>query len=438
MPQRSVPVLSLLAFCAGCSDVARVPRDGKGEGGGTEPAQGNVSVSVVDRGIPIAGLDILVHGPAGELRGRYVSEARALDVQAEPGGSVAVVWQDPDWEGGDIGWNLFSVRVVPGMPVITISIATRLADAPLNPPIQIEATLAEPKGIAERSLWLPCGVGGHVPRGGAFVENDYRGCPWSSQSVVVATGYDSAGRLSTFDQAVVTHDGSTTVSLQFPMTPIEVGQAAVDIVWSSVDVSYLQGGAWWSVDEGFYHQPEAIPIAMSNPQAPTTVAFPVLQSAKSATHVSLFAAWNGAPNTCSEGARLRATANEDRTWRLDRLAQPTIDDESETWGLSDSGDRGDALVIDRRQRTSRLRWIEPAPTTLSQTPLVIPELPADLFDRFNSNSDPSFEIYVEDRDDTEGYAAYVADGAGEPRLIDDGKMRERGETRGRDTCKGRY
>jgi hypothetical protein len=85
-----------------------------------------------------------------------------------------------------------------------------------------------------------------------------------------------------------------------------------------------------------------------------------------------------------------------------------------------------------------MRWIEPPPPTSSPLPLVAPELPDDLLDRFQSESDPDFEIYVEDRDGTAGYAAYVAQNAGEPRLIDDGWPRFDGETRGRDSCKGRF
>lgn len=437
MASRVILVLAILATTAGCSDVKRIPRGGAGGAAPEEPEPGNLSVSVVDRGVPIVGLDILVHGPAGELRDRYVSEAQPILVDAEPGDSVGVVWQRWDAPTPDHGWHLDSARVVADMPVLTLSIETRLTNAPLNTPIDVEITAAEPNGIAERLVWIACDQGGSVPPGSAFVVNGYQGCPWATESIMTGAGYDAEGRLVALDSVTISHDGPPEVAIHFPMTPIQVAEATVTMSWSTVDVIYAEGGAWWH-DDPFFYPAGGVTFSATSPASPATFPFPALLVPANATHVGLTASWQAPDEPCGV-ARLRTRTTTDRAWIADRLARASVDDDQETWWVSAEGARGDAVIIDKRPRGSRFRWFEPPPPQHSPSPIITPELPPDLIDRFAlSDDDPDFEIFVEDREDVEGYVAYVADGAGAHRIIDDGLPPFYGETRGRGMCDGRF
>lgn len=401
-------VLLLSAAAFGCDADVREPVDNTG-GGGADSGANRVRVVAVIHEQRVDGLVVIVNAADGALLSEHTTSAEPIEVAAEPGDSVALVWKDPSASGNQ-GWNLDSVRVVEGMTDMRFEVVAPYTPSPTNAPVRIEADIPSFNGVEMWSIRLSCQLPVEVEAGQRFTFDDFVGCPNEPESEIVLMGVDADYRPVSFEHATFAHD-EDTVRLQFRGAEVHDESATVELVWQDVSFEWISVGSYCLHGSHFCYRPD--PPTYVEATSPVVLEFSRPQLPLGTTLLSVSGDHHD-DGDCST-SELHAALVDGQTYDLERLASPRSSFSDRRWSLSATGERGDAVVIDFGFRDHRFRWIEPPPASSEPQAIVAPTLPADLAELFEGeDTELDFpEIRHDDRAAVTGYRDYVADGVGE-------------------------
>ncbi|NUO48311.1 MAG: hypothetical protein HOV80_05590 [Polyangiaceae bacterium] len=418
MLQRQHPLWLLILAVAACdSEVARTPKAEEQPRPPTPPGSPLVQVEVLGpRDEPVEAFDVLVHTFSGELRSRYLSKLTRLDVEAEPGDFISVIWYSEEAESP--AWRLESARITSDVDRVRFQVGTPTPTTNPNAPIRLEVAQALVPGVDRYAVHADCADRGWQLDSVYLELDDYVGCPSSPSSLVVGMGRDENLRLLTFDAKAVPHVPEATATILFPSTPVqrETNDLTVSAApeWSSA--SLFDGSVQWKEPRQSYSELiDGLPADALVLPATLSIDMPLLPIGETA---AVFGALLLDP---PEGEPFCHVASlsmaHTRTWDLTRLRRAVLSADYASVRMlppRDDGsfhETGDAISI---SLDGARMWI-PVPEGTYDVPLPVLQMPDDLPQTFGPLYIGHFGAHHLDGLYEDGYAEYLARGIGQTR-----------------------
>jgi hypothetical protein len=378
---------------------------------------------------PVEAIDVLVHATTGEQRSRYVSNLHRLDVEAEPGDFISIVWYSDVAE--DESWRLESARVTANVSQIRFHVGTRTPTTNPNAPIRLEVAQALVPGVDMYAVHADCaGLKWQLDSVSLEIA-DYTGCASSPTSLVVGMGRDEKERLLTFDADGVRHLPGVTKTILFPSTPVQ--RETIELTLSAASAwsaSLFDGGVHWKeprqsyleLIDGLPAEAPALPLTLS-------IDLPVLPIGETAaSFAAVLDAPEGEPFCHDAGLTMAHT----RTWNVTGLRRAVLSDDRTSVRMLPPGDDGTFQATGDAIRVTldgaRI-WI-PVPAGTYDIPLPVLQMPEDLPQSFGPVYLRHPGAYHLDGLYEDDYAEYLARGVGEPRMVE-------GEQLLSESCAGR-